>query len=518
MAYVALYRRYRPINFSDVIGQEHVTEILKNQILNNKVSHAYIFSGSRGTGKTSVAKIFSRAINCPNQVNGEPCNECEICKSILENNTTDVIEMDAASNNSVENIRQIKQEVIYATINMKRRVYIIDEAHMLTTSAFNALLKTLEEPPENVIFILATTEQHKIPITILSRCLKFEFNRISKENIKIRLNKVLSDLNVKADDEAVDMIAKLADGALRDGLSILDRCLSEPNEVLTLKQLENIIGLIDNEAIQNITKGILSYDYESSLELIDACIKKGKDLRELISRLTENFLDELLKANDEKLKSRISYIIDKLSKLDNDIRFSNQPAILLKSNIVTLCNKSATNVDNVDNSPNTTDTNNISNFQNIENVELEKLILKIKTLEERLENTNKVSYANSNDTNIMNSNILENTSKAKLTKFKNMDDFKQMIAKSGKLKLFSALVGAEIYLSDDKVNLYTDNSYAYSILKQEENIANISSILSENYGLKNPLIISLKEETNTLKTNKIESHLQNNKIEYTKLD
>ena len=192
MGYIALYRKYRPTTFDSVIGQENVTAILKSQISANKISHAYIFSGTRGTGKTSSAKIFARAINCENPVNGEPCNTCKSCLSILSGENTDVVEMDAASNNSVENIRQIRTEVMYASTTSKYKVYIIDEVHMLTTSAFNALLKTLEEPPENVVFILATTEQHKIPVTILSRCLRFEFLRISQENIKKRLEFVLN--------------------------------------------------------------------------------------------------------------------------------------------------------------------------------------------------------------------------------------------------------------------------------------------------------------------------------------
>ena len=256
MAYIALYRKYRPQTFSDMVGQESVTKILKNQIKSGKISHAYIFSGTRGTGKTSAAKIFARAINCLNPKDGEPCNECEVCKNIIEGSTTDVVEMDAASNNSVENIRQIRQEVIYATVDVKYRVYIIDEAHMLTTSAFNALLKTLEEPPENVIFILATTEKHKIPVTILSRCLRFDFDRLSEENIAKRLKYICDKENIKYEDGVCEYVSKLADGALRDGISILDRCISEMDDELKLDDVKKIAYDV---TLDNNNKGVEEY-------------------------------------------------------------------------------------------------------------------------------------------------------------------------------------------------------------------------------------------------------------------
>jgi len=239
MSYISLYRKYRPQNFNDMVGQEHITKILKNQINMNKISHAYIFSGTRGTGKTTAAKVFARAINCLNNKDGEPCNECEACRSILEGNTTDVVEMDAASNNSVENIRSIRQEVAYSTTGLKYKVYIIDEAHMLSTSAFNALLKTLEEPPENVVFILATTEEHKILPTILSRCIRFEFKKISKEDIVKRLEVVLKDYNVEYDIEALNNIAELADGGMRDALSILERCITSGEGAITENRRDN---------------------------------------------------------------------------------------------------------------------------------------------------------------------------------------------------------------------------------------------------------------------------------------
>lgn len=333
MAYISLYRKYRPATFESIVGQENVTRILQNQIKSGKISHAYIFSGSRGTGKTSAAKVFARAINCLHPINGEPCNECEVCKNILEGNTTDVVEMDAASNNSVENIRQIRQEVVYATIDVKYRVYIIDEVHMLTTSAFNALLKTLEEPPANVVFILATTEQHKIPVTILSRCLRFEFNKISEKNIKNRLEYVLKEENINYEEKAVGYIAKLADGGMRDGLSILERCISEVDDVLKYENVLNIIGAIDEEIIENITSDILNCNSINVIKLIDSIAEKGKDLRQLNMQVTEGFLNKLVLSNNNE-KEKLVKIIDKLSKLDNDLRLTTKPIILLKSNYI----------------------------------------------------------------------------------------------------------------------------------------------------------------------------------------
>ena len=338
MAYIALYRKYRPQTFSDMVGQESVTKILKNQIKSGKISHAYIFSGTRGTGKTSAAKIFARAINCLNPKDGEPCNECEVCKNIIEGSTTDVVEMDAASNNSVENIRQIRQEVIYATVDVKYRVYIIDEAHMLTTSAFNALLKTLEEPPENVIFILATTEKHKIPVTILSRCLRFDFDRLSEENIAKRLKYICDKENIKYEDGVCEYVSKLADGALRDGISILDRCISEMDDELKLDDVKKIIGAIDEDILNKIVDDTYNLNVIDILKNIDEIIIKGKDLRQLVSSLNEKFLAILIKEKDDEKKKRTINIIDRLSKLDNDLKNSAKPEILLKSVMVEICN------------------------------------------------------------------------------------------------------------------------------------------------------------------------------------
>ena len=294
MSYVALYRKYRPQNFSDMIGQEHITKILKNQIVSSKISHAYIFSGTRGTGKTTAAKVFARAVNCLNNQGGEPCNECEACRSILEGNTTDVVEMDAASNNSVENIRSIRQEVAYSTTGLKYKVYIIDEAHMLSTSAFNALLKTLEEPPENVIFILATTEEHKILPTILSRCIRFEFKKIGKDGIVQRLERVLKDYDVRYDTEALQHIAELADGGMRDALSILERCITSGEGEITEQKIEEIIGTVPKKLIQDIVLNILEYNITKVDENINTILSSGKDLRNISASITQEFLKVLI--------------------------------------------------------------------------------------------------------------------------------------------------------------------------------------------------------------------------------
>ena len=227
MAYTALYRKFRPLTFNDMVGQEHITKTLKNQIISDRVGHSYLFNGGRGTGKTTSAKILARAVNCLSPREGEPCNECEICKSILSGTLTDVVEMDAASNNSVEDIRQIRDEVNFLPSVAKYRVYIIDEVHMLSTGAFNALLKTLEEPPKYVKFLLATTEPQKLPATILSRCQRFDFKRVAERDIEKRLEVISKEDDIQVSKEAIRMIAVLAEGGMRDAISILERCIGE---------------------------------------------------------------------------------------------------------------------------------------------------------------------------------------------------------------------------------------------------------------------------------------------------
>ena len=282
MAYTALYRKFRPLKFEDMVGQEHITKTIKNQIMAGRVGHAYLLNGGRGTGKTTTAKILARAVNCLNPQNGEPCNECEICKAALAGSLTDIVEMDAASNNSVEDIRAIRDEVNFLPTLAKYRVYIIDEVHMLSTGAFNALLKTLEEPPAHVKFILATTEPQKLPATILSRCQRFDFKKISNEDIMKRLEYVCKESNIEISKEALKLIALLSEGAMRDALSILERCLQEGNEKIDENFVKDLVGIPKLTFISQIIEAIIEYKVENVLKTIEEVENEGKDLQNLL--------------------------------------------------------------------------------------------------------------------------------------------------------------------------------------------------------------------------------------------
>ena len=514
MGYIALYRKYRPDTFSSIIGQDNVTKILKNQIKNGKISHAYLFSGTRGTGKTSAAKVFARAINCLNPKDGEPCNECEVCKGILSGNITDVIEMDAASNNSVENIRQIRQEVIYATVDVKYRVYIIDEVHMLTTSAFNALLKTLEEPPENVVFILATTEQHKIPVTILSRCLKFDFNRLTEEDLYNRIKYVLECENIKYEDEACRYIAKLADGAARDALSILDRCISETKDILKYEDVQNIVGAIDKNIINKVIDSIINYDSLTAISCVDEIIKKGKDLRQFTFELTTEFLNRLIKTDENK--DRYISIIDRLSSLDNDLKSTTRKEIVLKACLVQLCNFKQEKVHSIS-------SNNSTQVDEIYQKKIENLEREVKELKEYIKNNksiisdDKTEKKSNTKVNVTaKSNLEEEVKEENLTEFPNTEELKKAVIDKGKIRLYSALAGAKIYI-DDVVRIITTNSFGYKLLTLDENAEVMAQILYEKYNVNKNILLELKNEKGD-SISKIEKVLKDNNIEYTNLD
>ena len=358
MSYTALYRNFRPLKFSDMVGQDHITKTLKNQVMSGRVGHAYLFNGGRGTGKTTSGKILARVVNCLNPQDGEPCNECEICKEILDGSLTDVVEMDAASNNSVEDIRSIRDEVNFLPTKAKYRVYIIDEVHMLSTGAFNALLKTLEEPPEHVKFILATTEPQKLPTTILSRCQRFDFKKIPEQDIIKRLKIICQEAKIKVDDEALGIMAVLSEGHMRDAISILERCSQENSENITIEEVKELVGLPSLEYINKLTRGILEYDTTKALEAIDDVINDGKDLYNFLWEVIKYFKDILVykTTNDLKLYSeneiqeikRLADITDeehllgiiyKLSDLENDLKWSSQKTIMFQTGIIKACRK-----------------------------------------------------------------------------------------------------------------------------------------------------------------------------------
>lgn len=361
MGYTALYRKFRPITFSEIVGQEHITRTLRNQIVAGRVGHAYLFNGGRGTGKTSAAKILARAINCLNPQDGEPCNECEICKGAINGSLTDIVEMDAASNNSVEDIRSIREEVNFLPTKAKYRVYIIDEVHMLSTGAFNALLKTLEEPPEHVKFILATTEPQKLPATILSRCQRFDFKRISNENIIKRLNIVCEQSGIEITKEAMNIIAVLAEGAMRDALSILERCIQDGENKIDEDKIKDLVGIPKITYVHNIIDSLLKYDVDNTLKNVDIVLNDGKDINNLLWEMIKYTKDLLVYkasqkldlyseeeiANIEEISKNVSKqdlinMVYELSELENDIKWSTQKTIIFQAGMIKLCNKEKT--------------------------------------------------------------------------------------------------------------------------------------------------------------------------------
>ncbi|MBS6721036.1 MAG: DNA polymerase III subunit gamma/tau [Peptoniphilus harei] len=357
--YKALYRKYRPKTFDEICGQEAVVTSLKNQVKNNEISHAYIFQGTRGTGKTSAAKILSRAVNCLHPINGNPCNECENCKSILNESSLDVVEMDAASNNGVDDIRELKEKVIYPPQSLKYKVYIIDEVHMLSKGAFNALLKILEEPPRHLIFILATTEIEKIPATILSRSQKYNFKRISIEEISENLKKITELEGKSCDDEVFNLIAKSSDGAMRDALSVLDQLLTKNKDHIKLEDVMEVLGISSSELLFNLSEALIEKNVNESLLAIDEIYKEGVDFNTLSSQILNHFRD-LLMVKTLKDPRKIVYstflkefqdiagrvdledlliIIDILKNLSLEIKYAENKRVVFEMNAVKICNR-----------------------------------------------------------------------------------------------------------------------------------------------------------------------------------
>ena len=360
MSYTALYRKFRPSGFDEVKGQDQIVTTLRNQIKTDRIGHAYLFCGTRGTGKTSVAKIMAKAVNCESPVDGSPCNQCAMCQKINSQTSMNVIEIDAASNNGVGNIRDIIDEVQYSPTEGRYKVYIIDEVHMLSTGAFNALLKTLEEPPEYVIFILATTEAHKIPITILSRCQRYNFKRITIDTIQVRLRELVDKEQLEVEDKALRYIAKTADGSLRDALSLLDQCIAfYLGQALTYDKALEVLGAVDTAVYSRMFRYVAQYNAVGCLELVEEMMVSGRDLTQFINEFIwylRNLLliasseqgSELVDVSSEQLVSlkeesrmlpqeTLIRYIRILSELSNQIRYAVQKRILIEINVIKLC-------------------------------------------------------------------------------------------------------------------------------------------------------------------------------------
>ena len=475
MAYTALYRKFRPLNFSEMVGEEHITKTLQNQIIAGRVGHAYLFNGGRGTGKTSAAKILARAVNCLNVQNGEPCNECEICKSILNGTLSDVVEMDAASNNSVEDIRAIREEVNFLPTIAKYRVYIIDEVHMLSTGAFNSLLKTLEEPPEHVKFILATTEPQKLPATILSRCQRFDFKRISNNDIIKRLKIICEEINILIEDRALELIAVLSEGALRDAISILERCVGEGKEKILEQDIRELVGIPTFEYINKMSEKLIQKNTEEIINLSEEIINQGKDIENFlweiikyikdillykatgeISIYTDNEKEKLKELGDKAKKEELLNLIYELSELANNLKNASQKYILFETGLIKAC-LIENNQNFSKNIPVQNKKTNIlpnDNKQEIKKVEKQKINTVI---------TSKTSENNQYWENV-------------LTQLKN----------TGKIMLYTNLIGTNAEQINDmivQINFGGKISpFAKTVLEQRENKETIEKLISQELG------------------------------------
>ena len=502
MGYTALYRKFRPLNFSEMVGQEHITRTLKNQIIANRVGHAYLFNGGRGTGKTSAAKILARAINCLNPKDGEPCNECEICKGAISGSLTDIVEMDAASNNSVEDIRSIREEVNFLPTKAKYRVYIIDEVHMLSTGAFNALLKTLEEPPEHVKFILATTEPQKLPATILSRCQRFDFKKISNGDIIKRLEIVCKESNIEITKEALQIVATLSEGAMRDALSILERCIQDGENQIDEDKIKDLVGIPKMVYVHDIVEAIIRYDVDKALVTVNEVLEDGKDISNLLWEIIKYVKDILLYkatnhlelySEEEKVKVKeISETVEKerlinlvyaFSELENEMKFSTQKNIIFQAGIIKLCSKLTIN--SVGNSDLEQRVDKIENYlrshsANVNNYRPQPVTTEVKMAYNTPANNAQTVKNNEKKTDTNSKKMQTSTYSGKVEEYwpQIVRDLKQ----NGKIVLYTNLMNTRAReINDMTVGIEFPNgltSFGKTVLEKQENIKELTNLVS----------------------------------------
>ena len=507
MGYTALYRKFRPLNFSEMVGQEHIVRTLKNQIIANRVGHAYLFNGSRGTGKTSAAKILARAINCLNPKDGEPCNECEICKGALSGSLTDIVEMDAASNNSVEDIRSIREEVNFLPTKAKYRVYIIDEVHMLSTGAFNALLKTLEEPPEHVKFILATTEPQKLPATILSRCQRFDFKKIPNEDIIKRLELICKESDIDITEEALNIIAVLSEGAMRDALSILERCIQDGKNKIDEDKIKDLVGIPKMVFVHDIVDAVINCNVDNALITINKVLDDGKDLSNLLLEMIKYVKDILLykvtnklelysqdeinkikEISDKTDKEKLINLVYQFSELGNDIKFSTQKNIIFQAGIIKMCSKLNVNKNDDIN----TRVEKIEKYLKNHTVNTNQYkTMPITQEKNTIPNINLAKSVEQKNTNVQSSEIVTNIPKNNSSKIsaassnKAEEYWPQVVKKlkqNGKIVLYTNLMNTRAKeINDMTVGiefLGGLTSFGKTILEKQENIKELTNLVS----------------------------------------
>ena len=542
MNYTALYRKFRPSSFDEMVGQEHITRTLKNQIMAGRVGHAYLFNGGRGTGKTTSAKVLARAINCLNPQDGEPCNKCEICKEAINGSLTDIVEMDAASNNSVEDVRQIREEVNFLPTKAKYRVYIIDEVHMLSTGAFNALLKTLEEPPEHVKFILATTEPQKLPATILSRCQRFDFKQISNDDIIKRLKIVCDEIKVEITPEALNVIAVLAEGGMRDSLSILERCLQDGETKIDEDKVKDLVGIPKLVYINKIVTSIIENNVDTALQTIEDVTNDGKDIQNFLWEIikyvkdiliykasshlniySEKEIEEIKNLAEKISKEKVLSILYELSNLENDIKYSSQRLILFQVGIIKLCSGQ---------SEVTT-----SSGATIDNNELNLLKNKIYNLEQQVSKFSTANIHNSSHNVDKAPTKIQDTVQPKTQtqpsiptrkpvniqtgeKLETWPKIINELKDSGKIMLYTNLMNSSASkLNDMIIGIEFSKGltpFGKTILEKSENISELERRLSMECGkpMKVKYLDGSTQKTVTTEANPIESFAQNNDIPF----